>query len=89
MRIGLGMIALQHRALVANLARHQTACQGKLEPLFIGKPKLSFAQENILRVETGGDAVEPSALREIADGNLRLAKSLDSLSGKLNVPHHV
>ena len=85
----LNVVPLEHGALVADLARDQIPGERGRKPVLLGEPELGAASENVLGVEPGGDAVEPAALREVADGNSSLAGGLHRLCGDLHITHEV
>ena len=87
--IGFEMIAEDEGALVADLAGDERAGQAEAEPGFGGEAELPLAEEDVFGDEAGGDAVEPAALGEVADGDFIFAEGLDGLGGDLDVAHEV
>lgn len=83
------VIAHEHSAVIANLAGDEFAGQAEAEPILIGKLELRFTEEDVFRRETLGDAIEPTALGEVADGHLGLCEGLHSLGRDLNVTHEI
>ena len=87
--VGLEVIAEDECALVADLAGDEGAGEAEAEPGFGGEAELHLAEEDVLGDQAGGDAVEPAALGEIADGDFVFAEGLDGLGGDLDVAHEV
>ena len=81
------MVSLQHRALIADLPSDQLPSKRESEPLFFRKPKLRPPQEDVLRIERAGHAIEPTALREVAYRYLGGAERLNCLRRHLDVAH--
>ena len=72
--------------LVADLAGDQIARDSRRQKSgVVGQAELLAAQGDVADAKALGDAVEPSSLREEADGHLVLTEGLDSLGGELDV----
>ena len=68
------MVALQQGPLITNFSRHQRAGKLQAERWVVGLPKLAAVKEGIFHSQPVGYAVEPTAHREIGDGNLLFGK---------------
>jgi len=79
------VVAEEEGALVADFAGDEAAGEAESEPGGLGEGELGFAEEDVLLVEAGGEAVEPAAGGEVADGDAGVAEGLDGLGGELDV----
>lgn len=83
------MVAEEEGALVADFGGDQAAREAQGEPGLFGERELGATEEDVLLVEAVGDAVEPAALGEVADGDAGFAEGLDGLGGELDVAEEV